>query len=56
MPMYEYKCETCEKVEDVIVSIDKRDDEMLCSECEGKVFRVLTAPGLVWAPTAGGYK
>jgi putative FmdB family regulatory protein len=56
MPMYEYKCGSCEKTEDVIVSIDKRDEPMLCSDCDGEVFRVLSAPGLVWAPTAGGYK
>lgn len=55
MPNYDYKCLTCEKSFARIVSINDRD-EQTCEECGEKVERQITFGGMVWAPTAGGWR
>jgi putative FmdB family regulatory protein len=55
MPNYDYKCLTCEKVFAQIVSIDDRD-VVPCEDCNGATERLLTFNGMVWAPTAGGWR
>jgi putative FmdB family regulatory protein len=55
MPNYDYKCLTCEEKFARIVSIDERDSQ-LCEKCDGETERLLTFDGMVWAPTAGGWR
>jgi putative FmdB family regulatory protein len=55
MPNYDYKCLTCEKDFARIVAIDERDNQ-ICEECEKPVERQITFGGMVWAPTAGGWR
>lgn len=55
MPNYDYKCLTCEKVFAKITSIETRDD-IPCEECGAETERLLTFDGMVWAPTAGGWR
>jgi putative FmdB family regulatory protein len=52
MPMYEYRCETCEHSFEALVF---GDDDVSCPECEGeKLERLLSLPGLAQAQTASG--
>lgn len=55
MPNYDYKCLTCDKKFDKVVSIENRD-EQTCEDCGEKVERQITFGGMVWAPTAGGWR
>jgi putative FmdB family regulatory protein len=55
MPNYDYKCLTCEKTFSQITSIETRDN-VPCEDCDGKTERLLTFGGMVWAPTAGGWR
>lgn len=54
MPTYTYTCLGCDKDIVRIAKIDQRD-EQVC-ECGEKLLRKIDRPGMVWAPTAGGYR
>lgn len=54
MPTYTYTCSSCEKTFTKIAKIDERDNQVC--DCGENLKRGLDRPGLVWAPTAGGYK
>jgi putative FmdB family regulatory protein len=57
MPIYVYICEECGRTEEFIKSIDTRDDPIDCvCPANTTMKRTLPAPGLVWAPTSGGYR
>ncbi len=45
MPLYEYQCENCGAVEELLVSLSERDDPgVACEECGGKLRRIFSAP------------
>lgn len=54
MPTYTYTCIPCDKTFTRMSKIDDRDKQYC--ECGHQLKRGLDRPGLVWAPTAGGYK
>ena len=54
MPTYTYTCIPCDKTTTRIAKIDQRDAQYC--ECGHELIRGIDRPGLVWAPTAGGYK
>lgn len=54
MPLYEYRCEECEKVFDAIVSVSERD-ETTCPECGEPAERQLSGFSIA-GPLAGGGK
>ena len=55
MPTYSYTCLACDIDLDRMTKIDVRDDQV-CEKCGNRLNRNITRPGLVWAPTAGGYR
>jgi putative FmdB family regulatory protein len=50
MPLYTYFCKKCNKENEKIVSIEKRDN-VYCGVCEMNMQRLLDTPGMVWSPT-----
>lgn len=43
MPLYEYQCESCGAVEELLVSRSERDDPgVVCEECGGKLKRIFS--------------
>ena len=42
MPIYEYRCEKCEKVESFMHPISQRDTEHICS-CGGSMKRIISS-------------
>ena len=44
MPLYEYKCVSCEATEIKIRAKVNRDDVLICEECGEKMTRLLSAP------------
>lgn len=51
MPNYEYYCLACDKQSERLrVDMEKRDDQF-CYECGNRLNRLISKPGLVWAPT-----
>ena len=55
MPTYTFNCIDCNTQFEAVVPMDKRDEQK-CEKCGKKLFRLIDRPGLVWAPTAGGYR
>jgi len=50
MPLYEYKCESCGQVVELLVSFTSRDDpDETCEKCGGKLVPIFSM-------TAGGSK
>jgi putative FmdB family regulatory protein len=56
MPTYTYECTRCDSTMEQIRKIDDRDRLTLCKRCRKPIDRKVDAPGLVWAPTAGGMR
>ncbi len=44
MPVYEYKCEKCGFVFEIIIFKKEEEEELLCPQCEGNVKRILSVP------------
>ena len=55
MPTYTFNCMNCDITFEKVVKMDDRDNQ-ICKECGYKLIRSIDRPGLVWAPTAGGYR
>jgi len=55
MPTYTFSCMNCDKIIEKIVKMEDRDNQK-CDECGYDLVRAIDRPGLVWAPTAGGYR
>lgn len=48
MPNYDYRCLKCDKIEERLVSIAKKDDPFTCScEEKGELKRMVSAPPVV---------
>lgn len=47
MPMYDFKCEKCNKVFEELVRHSKIDD-VKCKDCAGKVLMLLPLPNILW--------
>ncbi|MDD5559948.1 FmdB family zinc ribbon protein [Candidatus Methylomirabilis sp.] len=47
MPIYEYECEVCQHRFEVIQKVSDRPIKK-CVLCQGKVYKVLSAPGLLF--------
>jgi len=56
MPLYSYHCEPCDTIIEQIRKMDDRDKTTLCKRCRKPVDRKVDAPGMVWAPSAGGMR
>lgn len=46
MPIYVYKCESCQTVKDKIRKVSERDEPLEC-ECGSKMERAITVPSYV---------
>lgn len=45
MPNYDFQCDKCGATEEVILPLDKRDDDRYCSDCfGGRMIRIIGAP------------
>jgi len=42
MPLYEYQCEKCGCISEILISIKEADSELVCDECGGKLKRVFS--------------
>lgn len=48
MPIYEYKCEDCGAVNDILVKNTQKMSNVVCPGCEsGNITRLISAPGAV---------
>lgn len=56
MPMYAFRCDNCDDSVDLIVNFSEADEPVECKVCSGTRRRLISAPGMVWAPTSGGYR
>jgi putative FmdB family regulatory protein len=46
MPIYEYKCEDCEKVSEVLVKNRANESSVVCPECQSaNLSKLISAPG-----------
>lgn len=50
MPLYEYVCDTCQAVVEVIRPVEDRNDEMLCEKCLVEMRKVINAPNAIIFP------
>lgn len=55
MPVYEYKCEKCEKIEDRLVSFSSADQQTCTCEENAKMERVETINSINFALKGGGW-
>ena len=55
MPTYTFTCLSCDTKFERVVKADDRDIQK-CDVCGDDLKRLIDRPGLVWAPTAGGYR
>ena len=54
MPIYEYKCEDCGKVSEILVKNRARESEVLCPECQaGNLKKLISIPGAVMTKGKG---
>jgi putative FmdB family regulatory protein len=42
MPIYEYECEVCGHITEVLRRADERNESILCEECEGATERIMS--------------
>jgi putative FmdB family regulatory protein len=54
MPLYTFKCDTCDKVTEEMVSVADRDNGIVCECEEGIKQRQIDYPKSVWSPTRNG--
>lgn len=47
MPVYEFKCSTCDLIFEVICTREERKQAQPCPECEGETERIMSAVGIV---------
>jgi len=47
MPMYEYKCDNCMVVHDVLVPLKMFDILVKCPDCDGSLKRLVSSPSFV---------
>lgn len=53
MPIYEYECEECGAVSEVLVKNTQAQSEVMCSSCHSaKVTRLISAPGAVMSKSS----
>jgi putative FmdB family regulatory protein len=53
MPMYTYHCPACNRTQERVIPISRRDD-CWCADCEVHMDRKIDRPGMVWSPTKSG--
>ena len=44
MPLYEYRCKTCESTFEVLQSLNESDDELACPQCDSSDTAKVFAP------------
>jgi len=42
MPLYDYMCENCETIKEVVTCIDKTKETIFCGSCGAKMKRILS--------------
>jgi putative FmdB family regulatory protein len=47
MPIYVYRCPECDRTQEVMRSVSRRDDEIVCGDDGRPMHRVPTSPGAV---------
>lgn len=50
MPIYAYKCNTCKKPFEVIISVSLMTDTAICPDCGAEAPRQITAPRVKTEP------
>jgi putative FmdB family regulatory protein len=55
MPLYDYKCESCEHAEEVLCSYDD-PRELPCPKCGGTMHRQIGAPSTFLCDDEGWYE
>jgi len=54
MPIYEYRCEECGVISDILVRNTQAQASVVCSSCKStKVSRLISAPGAVMVKGSG---
>lgn len=51
MPFYEFVCEKCKHKQNIMRSIDKRNDPANCDKCNGELVRQLSIPSFKFIGT-----
>lgn len=44
MPLYDYQCELCQRVFEIMVPLHEADHKRDCQDCGGLLARILTRP------------
>ncbi len=47
MPIYSHECETCKKIFDLWMPMDRRDEVVNCPDCGEVLQRLISAPLLI---------
>ena len=56
MPIYEYKCKTCDQVSEYLVGVGRNSDELNCKNCGGSdLERLMSTASVSMAPTFEGH-
>lgn len=42
MPLYEYRCSTCDKITEQFVSIKEAEEKITCGHCGAPAYRILS--------------
>ncbi len=50
MPIYEYRCENCGEVSEILVGLSTADNELSCPKCGGKRMEKLMSAA--WTPNS----
>ena len=44
MPIYDFECDDCNALEEVLIPISKSDEPLPCGTCGGEMHRKVSAP------------
>ncbi|MBN1883111.1 MAG: zinc ribbon domain-containing protein [Deltaproteobacteria bacterium] len=54
MPIYEYRCLTCEHIQEMLVVVGNREETPTCSKCGGTAFqKLMSASSSRVSPSSG---
>lgn len=44
MPLYEFECQECSHISEILMAASERNNSILCEECGGPTDRIFSAP------------
>ena len=54
MPIYEFECQECAHIAEILMAASERNNSILCERCGGKTDRIISAPSTPIIKSGGG--